>query len=342
MLYHIQMLSSEQIHTFLQDGILVVPRVINIDRVQQIRRQFHQYLHDKGCDIEHLDKTAQALTSLSSTGGSGGVLDVFYEDWKLSLNQDPTIFAIMSSIWENSYANSQQTHLFNHPYGSFDPTKGLIAIDRVCFRVPESVSESFHVKKGKKNQNLQRSLTPHLDCCPHDTYNIKSESIKRWKPIQAFIALTDNLEPNTGGFEAVPGFHRQFQEWAMKRPPNTGSTVAPCVGDFTPIRPVEDRDVIEQFRHIPCRAGDLVIWDYRIPHANARFNLAPTPREVIYLGFLPYVDINFQFAREQLRRMEAGETPVGQWGGDALGHACSFKFSDLGRKLMLLDNWDMN
>jgi len=175
--------------------------------------------------------------------------------------------------------------------------------------------------------------------------NIKSESIKRWKPIQAFIALTDNLEPNTGGFEAVPGFHRQFREWAIKRPPTLGSQTAPCIGDFTPIRPLEDREVIEQFRHIPCRAGDLVIWDYRIPHANSRYNYACSPREVIYIGFLPYVDTNITFAREQLRRMDAGgQPPAGQWGGGGVvrNNNCTttFKFSDLGRKLMLIDNWD--
>jgi hypothetical protein len=39
-----------------------------------------------------------------------------------------------------------------------------------------------------------------------------------------------------------------------------GGEQAPCVGDFTPIRPGEDRDVLERMEHIPCRAGDLVCW----------------------------------------------------------------------------------
>ena len=34
----------------------------------------------------------------------------------------------------------------------------------------------------------------------------------------------------------------------------------PCVGDFTPIRPVEDRDILERFQHVPCKAGDMVCW----------------------------------------------------------------------------------
>ena len=36
------------------------------------------------------------------------------------------------------------------------------------------------------------------------------------------------------------------------------------MGDFTPIRPLEDKEVLEMMRHIPVRAGDLVLWDYRI------------------------------------------------------------------------------
>jgi hypothetical protein len=32
------------------------------------------------------------------------------------------------------------------------------------------------------------------------------------------------------------------------------------VGDFTPIRPVEDRDILDRFQHVPCKAGDLVCW----------------------------------------------------------------------------------
>jgi len=109
------MLSSEQVQTFLHDGILVVPRVINTDRVNLIQQEFHQYLLDKGCDVEHLDETAQVLTTLSSTGGSGGVLDIFYEDWKLSLNQDPIIFGIISTLWANSYADFPTTTFVQSP-----------------------------------------------------------------------------------------------------------------------------------------------------------------------------------------------------------------------------------
>lgn len=66
-------------------------------------------------------------------------------------------------------------------------------------------------KRGLKPRPLQRSLTPHFDCCP-ETYHDASTKNK-WRPIQCFVSLTDNIQPNTGGFEACPGFHREFRTW---------------------------------------------------------------------------------------------------------------------------------
>ena len=40
---------------------------------------FHQYLLDRGIDPRNLEETANKLSILSSTGGSGGVIDVFYQ-----------------------------------------------------------------------------------------------------------------------------------------------------------------------------------------------------------------------------------------------------------------------
>ena len=179
---------------------------------------------------------------------------------------------------------------------------------RVCFRLPTAVindiAEKTTGQSKKKSKLLQRSLTPHLDCCPHSMF---SSSSRKWRPIQAFVALTDNLEPDTGGFEACVGFHREFEAWSMSRKPSlkpiSGRAISdasstavsippPCVGDFTPIRPLEDKEVIDRFVSIPYKAGDLICWDYRIPHANSRFNLSPIAREAIYIGLLPAIPLN--------------------------------------------------
>jgi hypothetical protein len=77
-----------------------------------------------------------------------------------------------------------------------------------------------------------------------------------------------------------------------------------CVGDFCPIRPREDKQVIGRFQHVPVAAGSAVFWDQRIPHANAYRNGSGEARSVVYGGYLPRVPVNAVFAREQRRRFE--------------------------------------
>jgi hypothetical protein len=276
------------------------------------------------------------LSTLSSTWGAGGILDVFYEEWKLKVNEHPKVVATINKLLQETYAKNLKN--FTHPYGEFDPQKSLMYIDRVCFRVPDSVSQHFRSRK----KTLQRSLTPHLDCCPHKMYN-SSKEYPKWRPIQAFVALTDTLNLNEGGFEAHPGFHLQFDDWVAHRKPSPSrdqpNQTPPCVGDFTPIRPIEDKEVMQGITHIPCRAGDLICWDYRIPHANSRRNDNNIAREVIYVGILPSVGLNVTYVQNQLRRYREGKVPLDQWHEHSGSQPCDYNFSSLGKKLMMITDY---
>lgn len=252
-------ITRDHINEFINNGVVVVPNVIKSDLIEDTLSKLRIYLSSTGCDSEDLTTTAGSLAKLSSTNGAGGILDIFYEDWKLSLNENPAVVSVLQELWRHTYAlqgrDNESSH-FEHPYGQFDPNQAFMYIDRVCYRVPSEISAKFGPSKKKQ---LQRSLTPHLDCCPHDMYGKDS----KWRPIQAFLCLTDTLLPNEGGFEACPGHHKGFAAWAAARAPSvtkSGGEAAPCVGDFSPIRPIEDKDVLENFRHIPCKAGDLVCW----------------------------------------------------------------------------------
>ena len=46
------------------------------------------------------------------------------------------------------------------------------------------------------------------------------QAVPKWRPIQAFIALTDTLNADEGGFEAAPGLHLAFDDWVANRPPS--------------------------------------------------------------------------------------------------------------------------
>ena len=43
----------------------------------------------------------------------------------------------------------------------------------------------------------------------------------------------------------------------------------PCLGNFTPLRPVEDSDLLAEMVHVPCKSGSMVLWDNRIGRSNA-------------------------------------------------------------------------
>ena len=204
----------------------------------------------------------------------------------------------------------------NHTIINKHITIQLQYIDRIGYRIPTELAESIgkqqhtknnaatqsaqqqtsstnnttKAKKKLKARPIQRSLTPHFDCCPekyHDTTNKN-----KWRPIQCFVSLTENLQPNTGGFEAVPGFHREFSSWVENGrqqvsssdndagedfTSNNGKThPKPCVGEYTHLSPSHDRDIMQRIRHIKVNAGSVVFWDNRIPHGNSYRNDPPT------------------------------------------------------------------
>lgn len=328
-------LNPSQVHHFQEYGVLIIENVLSIEEIEHTRKNFHHCLMKYGFNTNNPNETAINLQKISSTNGAGGILDIFYEDFKLKLNEHEKIVDIIQDLWANTYA-------VNHPFfenpidESFDPRKGYMYIDRLCYRLPEAISD----RSNSKKKSIQRSLTPHLDCCPTDMKSLNSnKEFPKWKPIQCFVSLTDSLNPNEGGFECVLGHHKNFAEWTSNRKPNANGDPPPCIGDFTPIRPIEDKELISKFQHIPVSAGSLVCWDVRIPHSNAKQNNSVLAREVIYIGLLPAIERNRKYALQQLRNFEKGIVPSDQWHDHKSLQLCKYEFSVLGRKLMCISDW---
>uniref|UniRef100_A0A7S2YCN4 Phytanoyl-CoA dioxygenase n=1 Tax=Entomoneis paludosa TaxID=265537 RepID=A0A7S2YCN4_9STRA len=350
-------LTAEQIDTFCRDGVLVVNGLLSHTQLQSARAGLSSTLARYGIDDENLPETGKEISKLSSTNGSGGVLDIFFEQWKFEIATNETLLRWTQQLWEAAYSehNSKEEAWKCHPFGPFDSTKGYAYVDRIGYRLPSTLAEELGEipKKGKKRKlPLQRGLTPHFDCCP-DTYNDLQNKTK-WRPIQCFVALTDDLEKDHGGFEAAKGFHREFHEWTKSRPHSVvqkkGTTVtfpAPCLGEYSHIRPKEDEHVMERVQHVAVRAGSAVFWDNRIPHANAYRHEGTRPRAVVYCSFLPDVPINKIYVEEQLEKWKEGKTPTDQWVNDKEKLPIGFPFdealnelSPLQRKLLGIDCWN--
>ena len=361
-------LTAANIEEFRRNGVLVVKNVLSQEEVLDAREGLAATLYESCGYNKAQESTSVNLAKLSSTGGSGGVLDLFYYDWKFRVCEHPKVVGVIQDLWAATYGGEEGgVEEFRHPFGAFDPYHGYIYVDRVCYRLPERMNSKVVInnnnssggqsKAGRvsKKNKLQRSLTPHLDCCPQRLFE-SDKDIPKWRPIQAFLALTDSLDMNMGGFEACRGMHIGFEEWVEHRKPSPSPSQSspspsvststdvragpPCRGQFTPIRPLEDADIIRRMEHIPVRAGDMCLWDFRIAHANARFNVGLEPREVIYIGCLPAVDMNRVYAEKQLMAFEKGTPPTDMWTESLKEVKCDYGFSALGRKLMAMDPWN--
>jgi hypothetical protein len=294
-------------------------------------------------DHNDLEGTGHNLKKLSSTGGAGGILDLFYPSWRLKVAENAKVFSAMTDLWSASYACNHPD--FQHPFGDFKGKQGFMYINRVCYRVPDAIAK---LHAAKKSRPMQRSLTPHVDCCPTSLFD-SGKDVPRWRPIQCITALTSNTEANTGGFEAVPGFHKEFaayfahQEHRALEDATQGRPQV-CIGDFSPLRMQEDREVISRYQPIHCEAGSVIFFDWRIPHANSYKHVGSIPREVVYTGFIPSTPMNRKYVQEQLRRYKLRLLPADHWQksqGDKRvdEHFSAHHFSALGSRLIGLYPW---
>ena len=154
--------------------------------------------------------------------------------------------------------------LWSNPY-DFTGGECLAHVDRIGFRIPDAAN---HPRRGpRRARPLQRSLAPHMDVCLGDIHAGGRKQFPRWRPIQTFIALTDALDQECGGFEAAAGSHLEFAD----REERAGGeqAAARCKGDFTAVR---DTAMVDRVAHVPVPAGAAVFWDQRVVHANSREN----------------------------------------------------------------------
>jgi len=71
------LLKQEWIDTFHRDGVVVVPHVFTQEELYDVRETFHADLAQFGVIHDDLPSSACHLEKLSSTGGAGGILDLF-------------------------------------------------------------------------------------------------------------------------------------------------------------------------------------------------------------------------------------------------------------------------
>jgi hypothetical protein len=102
------LLTAEQLQTFLQDGVLVVENVLTKEELANAVSGLQETLATHQVDTENLSGTGHNLGHLSSTNGSGGVLDLFYDDWKIKVATNAKLFAITTELWEAAFCHHNE------------------------------------------------------------------------------------------------------------------------------------------------------------------------------------------------------------------------------------------
>lgn len=154
---------------------------------------------------------------------------------------------------------------------------------------------------------------------------------KGW--VQGVLALTDTAE-DQGGFQCVPASFRQFYE---------------IVETLTDEERAKRRPDLEarglKAEPVPCKAGDLIIWDSRLLHGNG-LNRSNRPRLAQYVSMNP---LGLRRAGREGYRERAiaawrnQEGPGGNFPGDPRGVEKAryqrAELTPLGRCLLGVDEW---
>jgi hypothetical protein len=201
---------------------------------------------------------------------------------------------------------------------------------------------------------LQRGTGYHVDIDPLAPFGKPGRT--QWRPFQGLVALSDQ-HVGDASLEVVPGFHRACQSWYLlasscpARPVGEwGFAVKVDRGEDRPIverfqvatripdgwspsalppaaLPERREDAIAWLdrcrrelavgRPRPLRAGDYVLWDPRMAHANGAANTSSVARRCMYLAYVPAVAEHrpllariLQHRRQGLPGLEANAGPA--------------------------------
>jgi hypothetical protein len=147
--------------------------------------------------------------------------------------------------------------------------------------------------------------------------------------VQGVLYLTDTTE-DMGGFQCVPGFHKNLEEWIKTQPP-----------DRNPRKPDLDRlPPGRKVTPIPGKAGDLLIWNRLLAHGNGH-NTSGRPRLAQYITMSPARPDNEEARRRRIERWEQRlpykEGDPRDW--ERQHYPGPATLTPLGRKLLGLDLW---
>ena len=279
------MLTNDQIEEYKRTGLLIIENVLTEKEIDTARQGLHDQLHMYGIDHDKVLSGEQILDEgprLKSTASK-----IFYSKWKMDVHLNEKVYRCMKQLMEATY-QTDGIKGFEHPFGLSSDI--LACIDRVCWRVPDII-------------RAEGGLELHIDRNPFDPYLLKHNGLKKWRPIQAFVTLTDSYGSDSGGLRVVPGFHHEIDAYFTKSKPATESD-----GEFYRLNSLSHVSLARKLQPIMAPRGSLVCWDNRLPHATCAKLSGTDTREVVYVGWMPNIPLNKSYAQNQLLGIRANKS----------------------------------
>jgi hypothetical protein len=283
--------------TFVTTGVLVVDDVLTPADVSAARADLHDRLRTCGVDHERLLNGEQSGDTVGVRLKSPAAHFFFARHKLLNVHLHPRVVHLARQLLLATFGGADpavaalrddaDAPLFAHPFGAFDAIGALA--DRVCYRLPDGV-------------RAEGGLDVHIDRNAVDAF----ANLAKWRPIQAFVALTDQFGGESGGLRCTRGFHRRYGAYDVAR---GGSDNGGAKGEFNRLNPKRHGSVVDACLPVDCSAGSLVFWDNRLPHATAQKLTSRDTREVVYAGFLPLVPLNVQCVQAQLDAIRRNVEP---------------------------------
>jgi phytanoyl-CoA dioxygenase PhyH len=220
----------------------------------------------------------------------GGMVEVYQHQALWDNRQHPRLYRIFSEI--------------------LGTRRLWVSMDRACMKPPRHPDHPEYDHAGFIHWDVDTSKLP----VPFG--------------VQGVLCLADT-EPDQGGFQCVPGMHRNLEAWIKTQPRNRN----PRRPDLSGLRVTP----------VPARAGDLIIWNRLLPHGNGR-NLSTQPRLAQYITMYPAAERDENQRQRRIRLWKERLHPEGRaFPGDPRRveqkRYRTAELTPLGRRLLGLDLW---
>lgn len=305
-----------------------VLQLFNEDTIKRIESKCDEELFKScGAKYEHIisGSEEERNSSLKCIGGvrkKSATSHVFYTKPIFDICISKTMQYIFDELYNSTYLTKNP--LYQSPFkieGNSVPF-----LDRYGFRLPSWIPVTTF--DDGITIGPEEGLGLHIDMEPYNPYLYDSDGrshLKKWRPFQSFVTISDHMMKNNGGICVVPDFHKRFDEFFKSY--NRGTKILERTeshsGEFFRMGECDNTPGMEC---IPVLAppGSLIIWDSRLPHKTTKKCDNVMGRKVIYGSWIPNCEINRRLVEGQRSHYKKGILPPQE-----IEHIKCYKSEDL-------------